>query len=184
MRCPHPLHIVASQDGSRSSQQCSQLTALEHSIWCRESMLRGLSRAEGGDRVLFVRQFCGSPSTYIWQDENGVIHDMFQGEGGEQGDALMPAIVLLPSALCVRSCAESVLRGGNSFARVWTMSTQCVALIECCTFSICSSDVSKSMWGKHKSGTEVDSNLPVAGLQQSCGEAITLSPFTSNASGT
>ena len=64
------------------------------------------------------------------------------------------------------------------------MSTQCVALIECCTFSICSSDVSKSMWGKHKSGTEVDSNLPVAGLQQSCGEAITLSPLTSNASGT
>ena len=43
-----------------------------------------------------------------------------------------------------------------------------VALIEWCLFSICSNvsfgftPASTSIWGKHKSGTEVDSSLPVA----------------------
>ena len=172
--------FVASQDGSRSSKQCSQLTALEHSIWCRESMLRGLSRVEGGDRVLFVRQFCGSPSTYIWQDEKRCHpRHASRGRRGTRGcvDAshCSPSISTLLSNLCGVSSSR-----GKQFALVWTMSTLCAALVECCTFSICSSVVSKSIWGKHKSGT----NLPVAGLQQSCGEAITLSPLTSNASGT
>ena len=55
-----------------------------------ESMLRGLLRVEGGDSVLpFVRQFYASPSSCIWHDEHGIVHDVPQGEGGEQGDALI-----------------------------------------------------------------------------------------------
>ena len=30
-----------------------------------------------------------------WQDELGIVHDVPQGEGGEQGDALMPALFSL-----------------------------------------------------------------------------------------
>ena len=40
-------------------------------------------------------QFYGSPSTYLWEDEEGGVHEIRQGEGGEQGDALMPALFSL-----------------------------------------------------------------------------------------
>ena len=50
---------------------------------------------EGGGSVLpFVRQFYGTPSTFWWDDDEGLTHDITQGEGGEQGDALMPLPVL------------------------------------------------------------------------------------------
>ena len=62
----------------------------------RVAMLRGLQRMEGGDALLpFVSQFYGSPSTYLWEDDEGVVHEISQGEGGEQGDALMPALFSL-----------------------------------------------------------------------------------------
>ena len=43
----------------------------------------------------FVLQFHGSPSSYLWEDSEGVVHEVLQGEGGEQGDALMPALFSL-----------------------------------------------------------------------------------------
>ena len=62
----------------------------------RESMMRGLLSVEGGHAALpFVRQFYGAPSTYLWQDDMDVVHEVHQGEGGEQGDALMPALFSL-----------------------------------------------------------------------------------------
>ena len=44
---------------------------------------------------LFVLQFYGHPSTHLWEDEEGVVHEIRQGEGGEQGDPLMPALFAL-----------------------------------------------------------------------------------------
>ena len=41
--------------------------------------------------LLFVRQFFGAPSTYLWQDDTGAVHEVHQGEGGELGDSLMSA---------------------------------------------------------------------------------------------
>ena len=37
----------------------------------------------------FVLQFYGSASSYLWEDEEGVVHRFVQAEGGEQGDPLM-----------------------------------------------------------------------------------------------
>ncbi len=34
-------------------------------------------------------------SVYVWQDDDGTTHDILQGEGGDQGDALMPALFCL-----------------------------------------------------------------------------------------
>ena len=49
----------------------------------RVAMLRGLQQMEGGDALLpFVH---GSPSTYVWETTKGVVHEITQGEGGEQG---------------------------------------------------------------------------------------------------
>ena len=62
----------------------------------RRAMLQGLSNVEGGRSALpFVSMFYGSPSQYLWEDEGGVTHTIHQGEGGEQGDAMMPLLYSL-----------------------------------------------------------------------------------------
>ena len=49
------------------------------------------TQMECGDSVLpFVSQFYNSTSTCIWED--GVTHEITQGEGGEQHDPRMPAL--------------------------------------------------------------------------------------------
>ena len=58
--------------------------------------LEGLLRMEGGDQILpLVRMFYSNPSTYLWEDELGVTQHIAQGEGGEQGDPLMPLLFSL-----------------------------------------------------------------------------------------
>ena len=43
----------------------------------------------------FVRLFYGEASEYLWTDDGGTTHHIPQGEGGEQGDPLMPALFAL-----------------------------------------------------------------------------------------
>ena len=48
----------------------------------RESMLRGLLEVEGGGAALpFVRVFHGSSSEHLWEDDEGTVHRIPQGEG-------------------------------------------------------------------------------------------------------
>ena len=42
----------------------------------------------------FVNIFYSAPSQYWWK-EMGIVHVVDQGEGGEQGDALMPLLFCL-----------------------------------------------------------------------------------------
>ena len=59
----------------------------------RKAMLEGLEKVPGGSAVLpFVRLFYSSPSKSLWEDDEGVRHTIHQGEGGEQGDTLMPLL--------------------------------------------------------------------------------------------
>ena len=58
--------------------------------------MEGLLQMEQGHRILpFVRCFYGSPSMCLWKDETGNVQDIPQGEGGEQGDSLMPLLFAL-----------------------------------------------------------------------------------------
>ena len=58
-------------------------------------MLTGLAGVDGGAQVLpFVNLFNGQPSMYWWEDSMGTVHEVAQGEGGEQGDA-MPLLFAL-----------------------------------------------------------------------------------------
>ena len=43
----------------------------------------------------FVVPFYAEPSTYVFYDAQGAVHEIRQGEGGEQGDPLMPALCAL-----------------------------------------------------------------------------------------
>ena len=57
----------------------------------RRAMLQGVLQMPSADRVLpLLKQFCSSPSTYVWEDDMETQHEVTQGDGGEQGDPLMP----------------------------------------------------------------------------------------------
>ena len=43
----------------------------------------------------FVRLFHGTLSAYLWEQDDGTVHTIEQGEGGEQGDALMRLLFAL-----------------------------------------------------------------------------------------
>ena len=52
----------------------------------RDSMLRGLLEVEGGGAALpFVRMFYGSPSEHLWEDDEGTVHRIPQGEARRTG---------------------------------------------------------------------------------------------------
>ena len=83
---------------------------------------------EGGDQILpFVRMFYGSPSTCVWEDEMGNSQDIPQGEGGEQGDPLMPLLFALELHRTLRAVRERLGPSEKVFAFL-----DDVYLIECC----------------------------------------------------
>ena len=43
----------------------------------------------------FVRMSYAQPSSYLWTDSEGTTHRILQGDGGEQGDPLMPLLFAL-----------------------------------------------------------------------------------------
>ena len=82
----------------------------------RNAMLKGLLTVEGGDRVLpFVRLFYGDPSTFLWEDDLGGVHSVLQGEGGEQGDPLMPMLFSLGQHAALMAVAARLRVGSRSW---------------------------------------------------------------------
>ena len=69
-------------------------------------MLEAFTHVPGGSEVLLFLHlfFCGQPSQYMWEDE-GVVHRIRQGEGGDQGMLLCPFHFLLDNML---RCTGSV----------------------------------------------------------------------------
>ena len=83
----------------------------------REAMLQGLSEVEGGGSVLlFVKLFYSSPSMYWWTDDAGGTHEVWQGEGGEQGDPLMPALYACGQHRALVHVSEELLDSERLFA--------------------------------------------------------------------
>ena len=60
----------------------------------RRAMMQGLHDVDH-TAVPFVSMFYGTPSRYLWEDDAGTTHTIVQGEGGEQGDAMMPLLFAL-----------------------------------------------------------------------------------------
>ena len=66
----------------------------------RQSMLNALLEWPDLRPLLpYARQFYAAPSSCTWYDGLGAAHDIVQGEGGEQGDPLMPALFAIQPAL-------------------------------------------------------------------------------------
>ena len=78
------------------------------------SKLRKLPRASA--MLPFVRLFYGAPSEYTWYDDEGVAHAIIQGDGGEQGDPLMPALYSLGQHDALHMAAQELHQDDHVFA--------------------------------------------------------------------
>ena len=56
-----------------------------------------------------VRQFYGSASTYRWDDDERVTHEVIQRDGREQGDPLMPALQALGQHRALVAVSDQLL---------------------------------------------------------------------------
>ena len=77
-------------------------------------MLEGLRGVD--DAVLpFARLFYGQQSQYFWENDSEV-HIVLQGEGGEQGDAMMPLLFSLGQHAALEDVSRSLVPGEHLFA--------------------------------------------------------------------
>ena len=64
-------------------------------LMSRQAMLQGLIDLDCGSSAFpFVALFYGTPSNYLWEDFCGRTHTILQGEDGEQGNEMMPLLLL------------------------------------------------------------------------------------------
>ena len=54
---------------------------------------------------------CGCSTEYLWEDATGVLHRIPQGEGGEQGDPLMPLFFAVGQHGALAATQESLQAG-------------------------------------------------------------------------
>ena len=76
----------------------------------RGAMLQGL-RCVSGAALPLTRMFYGGTSEYLWEMDNGQVHRIPQGEGGEQGDPMMPLFAFLVSMLHWKPPTASLSEG-------------------------------------------------------------------------
>ena len=111
----HVLQTLVESDAHTTIVSIDGIGAFD--LVSRNAMLRGLQEMDQGDRVLpFVRRFYGQPSSNIWEDEVGEVQDIPQGEGGDQGDPLMPLLFSLALHPSLRSVANLLREGEKIFA--------------------------------------------------------------------
>ena len=87
----HMLRTITAADPTATITQIDGVGAYDHIK--RSCMLGALARTPTA-HALFLMSY-GRQSRYLWYDDQNACHEILQGEGGEQGDALMPALFSL-----------------------------------------------------------------------------------------
>ena len=109
------LQTLTDQDPNATILSVDGVGAFD--LVSRNAMLQGLLGMEDGDRLLpFVRLLYGDPSTFLWEDDLGGVHHIRQGEGGEQGDPLMPMLFSLGQHAALTAIAERLEDGERLLA--------------------------------------------------------------------
>ena len=106
----HIVQAMTSEDREATILSIDGIGAYD--IVSRNAMFRGV--ADMVKLVPFMRLFYGSPSTFLWEDDEGTVHHVRQGEGGEQGDPLMPLLFSLGLHRALVS-VKSQLEDGEKF---------------------------------------------------------------------
>ena len=97
----HMLRSITDLDPQATITQIDGIGAFDHIR--RASMLNAVRNLPTGHRLLpYLLLAYGRQSVYLWKDQAGSVHKVRQGEGGEQGDALMPALFSLGLAGALR----------------------------------------------------------------------------------
>ena len=90
----HAVQVACDRDPRATVLSFDGVGAFD--LISRRAMVSAVHRMPDGDTLLpFILQFCGHPYLHLWEDEEGVVHEIQEGEGGEQGDPLMPALFAL-----------------------------------------------------------------------------------------
>ena len=106
----HSLQLETDTDPSCTVLSVDGIGAFD--FVSRQAMLSELRHTPEASAMLpFVRLFYGAPSSFVWTDDEVVSHLVSQGEGGEQGDPLMPASFALALAPALRSFQEELHPG-------------------------------------------------------------------------
>ena len=109
----HALQALCEQDPTATVVSVDGIGAFD--LVSRGAMLQGLRRT-APHVVPFVRQFYGSPSIFSWESDDGVTHHIPQGEGGEQGDPLMPMLFALGQHPALVAALRRLHAGERLFA--------------------------------------------------------------------
>ena len=108
----HAMQAITELDPNATVLSIDGIGACD--LISRGSMLQGLHNV-APSALPFVRQFYGSPSKYLWEDDSGTVHEIDQREGGEQGD--YDAFSLLSWSTC-RSSFRTRTIGERSGVRI------------------------------------------------------------------
>ena len=108
----HALRAATDMDDTLTVTSIDGVGAFDHIR--RQAMLSKLLSLPTACAMLpFVRLAYGQPSVYLWQDGDGQMHEVHQGEGGEQGDPLMPHLYALGQHAALED-ARGQLRPGEA----------------------------------------------------------------------
>ena len=109
----HIVQAMTSEDREATILSIDGIGACD--LVSRNAMFRGVADMVDGDKLVpFMRLFHGSPSTFLWEDDEGTVHHVRQGEGGEQGDPLMHLLFSLGLHRALVS-VKSQLEDGEKF---------------------------------------------------------------------
>ena len=90
----HAIRVVTERQPDMTVLSIDGIGAYDHVY--RSSMMSKLLDVPGLQKLLpFVRKAYSQPSRYAWEDREGERHWIWQHEGGEQGDPLMPLLFSL-----------------------------------------------------------------------------------------
>ena len=110
----HTLRYLADANENTVIVSMDGIGAFDHAK--RSEFLRKLRVRPRLQQLLpLVRTFYARASTYLWTDAVGHIHTIFQGEGGEQGDALMPALYALGQHDALEEASANLQEGEQVF---------------------------------------------------------------------
>ena len=83
----------------------------------RNAMFQGVADMVDAEKIIpFILQFYDSPSQFLWEDDMGEVRKVIQGEGGEQGNHLMPLLFSLGQHRTLVSIQAQLKEGERLFA--------------------------------------------------------------------
>ena len=100
----HVVQVMTDRDPNCTVLSIDGVGAFD--LVSRRAMMTAVHSMDQGEKLIpFLLQFYGHPSTHVWEDEEGTVQ---QGEGGEQGDPLMPALFAMGQHQALQAVQESL----------------------------------------------------------------------------